>query len=188
MKLIVGLGNPDKKYFKTRHNVGFMVLDKIIKQGNESGFKMQNQFESEILTADNKGQEKIIFAKPQTYMNNSGQAVQKIMNYYKIKANDLWVICDDLNLDLGIVRVRLNGSDGGHNGLKSIIESIKTDNFVRIRFGIGKNIDKNIVAEQYVLQKFDPTEEEKLDFLIDKTAKLVVSYVINGIKEETIKI
>ncbi len=147
MILIVGLGNPGKKYKKTRHNVGYLVVDQINVKCKEQSvkqqlkiqnFKLDRKFNAEILMREFDG-EKIILAKSQTYMNNSGEVVKKIIDYYKINDKDIWMICDDINLDLGQIRVRKSGSDGGHNGLKSIIQHLGTQEFVRFRVGVGSN-------------------------------------------------
>jgi len=200
MKLIVGLGNPGKKYENTRHNVGFLVMDKIqnlIRQlaDKSQNFKLEKKFNAEIAKIQ-VGDKDAILAKPQTFMNLSGEAVQKLMQFYKIKPADIWVISDDLNLQLGQIRVRFGGSDGGHNGLKSIIEAIG-EKFWRIRVGIGSNlkfkseklkINNIIPAEKYVLENFNKEEKEIIDKVIDETADIVVRSISSDLKEETITI
>ena len=190
MKLIVGLGNPGKEYEKTRHNVGFLVVDRIKEQGisgNQiSPFRLENQFKAEITQTGGVGEDRVILAKPHTFMNLSGEAVKKIMDYYKIGTDDLWVVCDDLNLDLGTIRVRASGTDGGHNGLKSIISAVDHD-FIRFRVGIGANV--NIPSEAYVLQKFSDKDFKIIQKSIDKTAELVISSLSSGqVQENTFKI
>lgn len=188
MKLIVGLGNPGKKYEYSRHNVGFMVLDQIAKRQSLTPFRLENQYNAEITQTGGIGQERIIFAKPHTFMNLSGEAVQKIMHYYKIGSEDVWVVCDDLNLSVGTIRVRSGGDDGGHNGLNSIIGMIGKD-FTRVRVGIGSNREKNISAETYVLQTFDPSETKNINESIDKAAQVVISSLSSGMmQEQTFKI
>ena len=118
MKLIIGLGNPGSKYHQTRHNVGFMVLDQYVKKIQQT-FKFDNKFNAETLIV-NINQEKIIFLKPSTYMNLSGEAILKVMNYYDISIEDIIVFVDDINLDTGNLRLRMAGGHGGHNGLKNI--------------------------------------------------------------------
>lgn len=186
MKLIVGLGNPGKEYENTRHNVGFLILDKMqnanIKSQNDNvKFKMEKKLNAEIVKI-NIDDEEILLTKPQTFMNLSGEAVQKIVQFYKIKPEDIIVVCDDINLEIGQVRIRKGGSDGGHNGLKSIIAHLGSD-FWRIRVGVGKN---TIPAEAYVLQKFPIDEQEAILKTIDKTADLLVELISSGLKEETI--
>lgn len=189
MRLIVGLGNPGKKYQKTRHNLGFRVLDEMVKKKKLLPFRLENQFQAEITQTGGIGESRIILAKPQTYMNNSGQAVSKLLNYYKIGIDDLVVICDDLDLELGSIRLRNEGSSGGHKGLESIIQEIGDSRFARVRMGIGSNKEEGISSEKYVLQKFNPEEKKIIQKVIDKTAKIVINLIDRGeIKEETIKI
>ena len=189
MKLIVGLGNPGKEYSFTRHNVGFMVLDKIANQLSLINYRLENQFKAEITQTGGVGENRIIFAKPQTFMNNSGEAVSKILNYYKIGTDDFMVICDDLDLDLGTIRVRNEGSSGGHKGLESIINKIGDSRFLRIKIGIGSNKEKNIPSEKHVLEKFTSEEMTIIDKSVDKSAEIVLKWLKTGeIKEETVKI
>lgn len=187
MKLIVGLGNPEEKYDKTRHNVGFLVLDKFAKLQNYLPWRLEGQFHSRITQKGGIGQNRIILAKPQTYMNLSGEAIKKIMSYYKIGSEDLWVICDDIDLPLGVIRVREEGSAGGHKGLQSIIDQIKDERFVRIRVGVGSNRAINMPAEKYVLQKFNLDEQEKIEHALDQTVNLLVQFQKDKVSEQTIK-
>lgn len=193
MRLIVGLGNFGDKYEKTRHNVGFLVLDKIqatrYNDQNIMPFRLENQFKAEITQTGGIGENRVIFAKPNTYMNNSGEAVSKLMNYYKIGTDDILVISDDVDLEIGDIRVRLEGSSGGHKGLESIIQQIGDNRFVRIRVGIGSNREKGIRAEDYVLQNFSADENKIIKHAIDKTEGIVLNWIENNqIKEETITI
>ncbi len=153
MFLIVGLGNIGKEYELTRHNIGFMIIDKLCEEFNIS-------LDKENLTSYYgigyiKG-EKVILVKPKTFMNLSGNALVEIMNYYKIDLEDLVIIYDDIYLDTGKIRIRTRGSHGGHNGIKDIINKINGNKFKRIRIGIGEN--KNIDLSNYVLSRF--TDEE----------------------------
>ena len=145
MKLIVGLGNPGKEYEKTRHNVGFMAIDHYL--GNES-FKSKNNGSYYEKIINN---EKIIFLKPLTYMNNSGLAVRYFSDYFNIDINDILVIYDDMDFDVGKYKIKSSGSSAGHNGIKSIIKHLGTENFKRIRIGISKN---NVNTIDYVLGRF----------------------------------
>lgn len=191
MRLIVGLGNPGKKYEATRHNAGFMVLDNLIANSQQpiAPFRLAHQFESEKTQTGGLGEGQIIFAKPHTFMNNSGEAVKKILSYYKIGTDDLLVICDDIDLDFGTIRVRSEGSSGGHKGLESIITRIGDSRFIRIRIGIGSNHEKNIPSEDYVLQKFTLEEKLIIDKAIDKAVKIVLNWIeTNTLKEETIRV
>jgi len=154
MKLIVGLGNPGLEYEETRHNMGFKVIDKIlISQNvslNKTGLKgVYGKFSY-------KGED-VILLKPLTYMNLSGECVRQVMDYFKISIEDLLVIYDDMDTDIGSIRLRLNGNDGGHNGIKNIIQHLGTNAFKRIRIGIGK--DQFIPVINYVLGK--PRKEDK---------------------------
>lgn len=148
MRLIVGLGNPGKKYELTRHNVGFLVVDELLKKLNIS--LDQEGFKSFYTTYFYKG-EKIIICKPQTYMNLSGEAVSEIVSYYKIKHEDIVVIYDDLDLPMGKLRLRASGSSGGHNGIKNIINLLGDQNIKRIRIGISR--DDKYDVKDYVLSK-----------------------------------
>lgn len=171
MKLIVGLGNPGTKYEETRHNVGFMVLDKLAK-----GFSFDKKFNVEI-----KKEEDTIYIKPQTFMNLSGQAVSKVASYYKIKSKDIWVISDDINLPLSKLRIRKNGSAGGHNGLESIIQTLGKNDFIRFRIGIGQ--PEKITYERYVLQKFKPEEIKIIKKYVDQTKETINFALKNSITE-----
>jgi PTH1 family peptidyl-tRNA hydrolase len=157
MNLIIGLGNPGRQHENTRHNVGFMVLDKI-----SNNFKFVKKFNCEIAKLGDA-----IFAKPQTFMNLSGQAVQAIMSFYKINSEDLVVIHDDLDIELGDFKIQKNRSSAGHNGVQSIIDSIGTKDFTRIRVGI-KNEQPNIVAEKFVLGRFGKEELGVVSGVIEK--------------------
>ncbi len=166
MKLIVGLGNPGKEYEKTRHNVGFMAIDILSKLLNVE-FK-QNQFQSQIASLNFKG-EKVYLMKPQTYMNLSGEAVSSFARYYKIDTQDILILHDDLDLPVGKVRIRYQGSSGGQNGLKNIIELLGTQDIKRIRIGIGK--DPIIPTKDYVLGKIPTSQQETYNEVLDKVAK-----------------
>lgn len=150
MKMVVGLGNPGKKYQATKHNIGFITLDELAYQQKIS-FN-QSKFEADI--AEGRfNNEKVLFVKPQTYMNDSGRSVRPLMDYYNVDAADLLVIYDDLDLPVGKVRLRQKGSAGGHNGIKSIIQHIGTQDFNRIRIGIDRPFPKQTVV-QHVLSPF----------------------------------
>lgn len=169
MKLIVGLGNPGKEYEKTRHNIGFDVLELFSHRNKLSLWK--NFMNSEISTVMNNG-EKIIFAKPQTYMNNSGESIVDIAKYYKIEPEDIWVICDDLDLPVGKVRIRKKGSAGGHNGLKSIMAHLQSENFCRFRVGIGHPKNGHTVIE-HVLGRPYGEDIKKIEEAEEKVAKSI---------------
>ena len=170
MFLIVGLGNPGQEYQKTRHNVGFMVLDAL---ASTCGFSFEDNrpFKAHIAKTELHGQS-VIFAKPQTYMNLSGQAVSKIANFYKIKPQNILVICDDLSLELGTLRLRAKGSSGGQKGLENIINLIGSQEVLRLRLGIGIKPDF-IDAKNYVLGKFPKAQEELLHTAIIKAQSTI---------------
>ena len=165
MKVIVGLGNIGKEYERTRHNVGFMVLDKIAETYDFESFRPEEKFETE--TSQGKiGGEKIILVKPQTFMNASGRAVQKILNFYKLGTENLIVIHDDLDIALGDYRVAFARNSAGHKGVQSIIDSLSSKDFKRIRIGI-KLADRKIPTEKYVLGNFTKEESATIEKIID---------------------
>lgn len=173
MKIIIGLGNPGKKYQNTRHNLGFLVVDKIREKLDFSPFVYKEKFQAEISEGEVNG-ERVILVKPQTYMNKSGESVNKIVSFYKVDLKDILVILDDINLLFGKIRIRMGGSSGGHKGLQSVIDQLKNKNFLRIRVGIGNNLKKSL--EDYVLSNFNPEEMEKIFHEI-------VPFVFQKIKE-----
>ena len=170
MKLIVGLGNPGREYLNTRHNVGFMALDRLAKVYNFSFHDVGiYRRASSIING-----EKVYFIKPLTYMNNSGEAVKAVADYFKIDVSDILIIHDDLDLPVGTYKIKQKGSSGGHNGLKSIEEKLGTQEYKRIKIGISKN--KNIETVDYVLGKFTPIEREALNKALDDVIKIVNDY------------
>ena len=173
MKLIIGLGNPGNKYENTRHNAGFMAIDSFAKKYNAS-FSLDTKLQGMISSINIAGN-KAILLKPMTYMNLSGESVYKVMNYYKIDVEDIMVICDDLDSRLGRVRLRAKGSAGGHNGIKNIIENIKTSEFKRVRVGISKDKDRNVI--DYVLGKFNEEDKVIIDERIEIISCLIEDFV-----------
>jgi len=180
MNLIVGLGNPGKTYQKTRHNIGFMVLEALQKKLIASGisnWELSKKFNAEVcgLTLNN---EKIILAKPMTFMNNSGEAVQLITHFYKLTIGDLIVVHDDKDLKLGDIRVQIDRSDAGHNGVKSIIEHLKTQNFTRVRIGIAVENEKKMKdTADFVLGRFGLLERKKVEELINKSVEEILKLI-----------
>ena len=154
--LIVGLGNPGLQYESTRHNVGFMTVDLLMKQ-NEGDFN-KHKFEAVFGECD-IGKNRVLLVKPQTYMNNSGEAVAPLAKFYKIPAENIIVVSDDISLEPGKLRIRRKGSDGGHNGLKSICNYIG-DNYPRVKMGVGAKPHPDYDIKDWVLAKF-PKEDEK---------------------------
>jgi len=158
MKLVVGLGNPGEEYKNTRHNIGFEIVDNI----TEAAWKLNKKFNAEI-SEEKIGREKIIFLKPQTFMNNSGRAVAAAACFYKIKPADILVIHDDIDLPLGKIRIKKDGSSGGHRGVQSIVEALGTENFIRLKIGVAPETrPKNFDAANFVLKKFGKAEEKTL--------------------------
>ena len=155
MKLIVGLGNPGKEYEKTRHNIGFDVVDNYLNYNSIDTSMWKSKFNGLFIQIDLNGQ-KVIFLKPQSYMNLSGTVVRKFIDYFKINIDDILVISDDLDLNVGNFKLRDKGSSGGHNGLKDIEKNIGTQNYKRLRIGISNN--KNYDTKDYVLGKIGDDE------------------------------
>ena len=170
MKCIVGLGNPGKEYEKTRHNVGFMVVNALI---HELGLKVTSKYKGELAQTSSNGEPVILF-KPQTYMNASGEAVRLICDFYKIQPKDILVIYDDLDLPVGKIRLREKGSAGGHNGMKSIIQHLGTQEFPRCRIGIDKN--PLYATADYVLGRFLKQEEENITQAILKAKQAAIDF------------
>ncbi|AST05872.1 aminoacyl-tRNA hydrolase [Anoxybacillus flavithermus] len=166
VKLFVGLGNPGKEYEQTRHNVGFMVIDELAHRWGLSlnQTKFQGIFTSGVIAG-----EKVILCKPLTYMNLSGECVRPLMDYYNIDVDDLIVIYDDLDLSTGTVRLRPKGSAGGHNGMKSLIHHLKTEQFKRIRIGIDRPKNGMRVSD-YVLGRWTAEEKIQIEQAIQKAA------------------
>ena len=171
MKLIVGLGNPGKDYMGTRHNIGFYLVDNYV--GDED---WTSKFDG-LVCDKTINDKKVLFFKPQTYMNNSGIAVSKIVKYYDIDYNDILIIHDDLDLDFGTYRIKYDSSSGGHNGIKSIISYLNGQEFWRLKVGISN--DKSNVKD-YVLGKFKKNEKEVIDDTLDIYNKIIDSFINDG--------
>ncbi len=160
MKIIVGLGNPGKEYEKTRHNVGWMFLDYL---SSKYGLKIDKKKHDSYITELNIGKEKIILAKPTTYMNLSGNAVLKLKRWYKVDDSDIIVIFDDIDIEFGSIRYKKSGSGGSHNGMKNIVQLLNTENIPRIRIGIGGIKNENQDLKDFVLEKFSKEQLNKLE-------------------------
>ena len=178
MKLIVGIGNPGKKYEFTRHNAGFIILDKFA-----SDYKLTfRPSKYDFYKADGDiNSVRFFLIKPTTYVNNSGLAILDFLNDTPLAIEDILVIHDDLNIEPGKIKIKRSGSAGGHNGLESIIYHLENDQFSRIRFGIGNNFGKGEMAD-YVLEKFGKEEEESLIPGINLSMDLIRSFILNGYK------
>ncbi len=178
MKLLVGLGNPGPQYRNTRHNIGFMVLDDLARRHSVA-------FESspaEALTARVRGMaDAVLLAKPLTFMNLSGRAVQDLVRFYKIAPGDLLVICDDVALPLGKLRARASGSHGGQNGLRSVLEQLGTDEVPRLRIGVGRGDPRRDLAA-HVLSTFEPDEHDVVEAAVTRAADAAEAFVSDGIE------
>ncbi|MBK8945547.1 MAG: aminoacyl-tRNA hydrolase [Ignavibacteriae bacterium] len=176
MRFIIGIGNPGKNYVGTRHNIGFYILDNFANKFEKKFSPTKSDFwqmESNIDTFH------FLLIKPTTYVNNTGLVIKELVDNFNVTADDLLVIYDDVNLELGKIKIRKNGSDGGHNGIKSIIYHLQSDKFPRIRIGIKSEYDNQNLAD-YVLSKFSNDEiniiQEKLPFIFN----LLSEYIIKG--------
>lgn len=202
MKLLVGLGNPGEKYAHTRHNLGFLVLNEFVKKMDGGGWKIEvedrdwkveEKFKAEVLKVNDERltmNDKLILAKPLTYMNNSGLAVKLLTTYYKIQNTDLIVIHDDLDLALGKIKIRLGGAAAGHHGVESIISALGTDQFIRVRLGIGniktqlgERKKEHINAEKFVLEPFMPGEKSKLKQMLKKSTQALEILLSEGLEK-----
>ena len=176
MKLVVGFGNPENKYNFTRHNYGFLTLDFYAKIKGLN-WEQNPKFNAIWLKTSIDG-EQVIFIKPQTYYNEVGQAVQAFSHFFKIKPEDILVVCDDFNLAFGEIRYRKNGSAGGNNGLKSTISELNTSEFPRLRLGTGSDLRKKTGDTDFVLSKFTPEEKEKLPNLLREICKRIDEIIL----------
>lgn len=179
MKLIIGLGNVGGKYMFTRHNIGFMTADKIALD-NGAEFKENSKLKS-LITKIYKDGEEYMIVKPTTYMNLSGEAMRAVIDYYKIDPKDMIIVYDDLSLDLGKIRFRASGSDGGHNGIKSIIKHLGSKDFLRLKIGIGPQ--PPIPAEAFVLQNFEKESLDTLKEVLTKSTEAIFYCFENGIEK-----
>ena len=178
MFVIVGLGNPGKKYEWTRHNVGFETIDCIAEKFNINVNKLKYKA---LVGEGTIGTEKVILVKPQTYMNLSGETVMRICNYYQIPMDNLIVIYDDVDTDFAKLRIRRKGSAGTHNGMRSIISLIQKDDFPRVRIGIGRSTHMQLA--DFVLQRFSKDEMIEIKETIDRAAQAVVSIIDLGVDQ-----
>ncbi len=169
MKLIVGLGNPGKEYDKTRHNIGFMALDSYL--GNVK-FKTNDNYSLYEKIINN---EKVLFLKPLTFMNESGVAVRKVMDYYKINMEDVLIIYDDMDFEVGHFKIKKTGSSAGHNGIKSIIKHLGTEDFKRVRIGISKPDNSTI---EFVLGKFSYEDSNKINEVLKIVNNVIEDFVM----------
>jgi PTH1 family peptidyl-tRNA hydrolase len=179
VKAVVGLGNPGRRYEGTRHNLGFMVVEEVARRaGVPATGAVRHQFES-LVTETTLGGERVILAKPQTFMNLSGSAVQPLLAWHKIVPPDCLVICDDLNLPLGRLRLRANGSAGGHHGLEDIERRLGTQDYPRLRIGLG--LPQGFVVEAFVLGRFGEEELALVGPAVKQAAEAVQVWAEKGV-------
>lgn len=183
MKIIVGLGNIGEKYHNTRHNVGFLALDEFVKdlekEGTEVNWKNESKFDAVIAKVKYHGQD-LLLVKPTTFMNLSGQALQKVLAFHKVPSHEMAVVYDDIDLPLGKIRVRTEGSAGTHNGMKSLIQELGTDCFTRIRIGIesrGELAPKEQDLSSFVLSRFIPEELPLLKTALEEAITKIKSFI-----------
>jgi len=177
MWIIAGLGNPGKKYSKTKHNIGFIVIEEIARK-YEIDLKDKEKYRMGRGSIDG---EKVLLIEPLLYMNKSGIAVKDIINKFNIPLGKVIVIHDDLDMEIGKLRIRRKGSSGGHKGVESIIQSLSTKDFVRLKIGIGR--EEGTLAEDYVLSKFRKNEIPLIKSVIGRTADAVTSILVDGLEK-----
>lgn len=193
MKLIVGLGNPGDQYLGTRHNLGFLIVDHFARGMGSGGWNLEKKFTSEVIYINPVNQpptSNLILAKPQTSMNKSGLAVSKLTNYYKIDPKDMIVIHDDLDLLLGKIKIRLGGGAAGHHGVESIIEALGTDQFIRVRIGIGNSAGfggehkrTSFNAEKFVVEFFEAGERSKIKSATKQVVAAIETLLTDGLEK-----
>ncbi|PIW69971.1 MAG: aminoacyl-tRNA hydrolase [Ignavibacteriales bacterium CG_4_9_14_3_um_filter_30_11] len=179
MRIILGIGNPEQRYKNNRHNIGFMLLDYF---ADKHSLKFKASKQEYYFCKGNISGEKYTLVKPTTYVNNSGIAAKQLLDKLKTPVNELLVICDDINLDIPVFRIRVSGGDGGHNGLSSIIYHLNDNNFARLRLGIGNDFENGSMAE-YVLSDFKKDETEKLKYTFEKSIILLEEFIVGGYKQ-----
>ena len=183
--LVVGLGNPGKKYNGTRHNIGFEVLDRFAVANEFESFKENKKFKG-FITERVLGSCRVILFKPSTYMNLSGEAIRAVGDYYKIDPNNLITTYDELSLDFGTIRSRIGGQSAGHNGVKSLMQHLNTANFGRLRIGINNDLAKTKDSSDFVLAKFTKEERAKVPNIINEACTMLTEFIFsNKITEET---
>lgn len=176
MHLIIGLGNPGKKYANTRHNLGFLAIDELLEKFGASLKKHGDLYESARIEISGQ---KAVLARPLTFMNKSGEAVQYLVRRKAVPLEKMLIICDDLNLPVGKLRLRVRGSAGGHNGLTSIIEHLGSQDFTRLRIGIGRP-DNNTAWEKFVLEPFLSEEKEIIKNSLKSIPEIIETFVLNS--------
>lgn len=185
MKILVGLGNPGDKYSKVRHNLGFTVVDELAKHMNGGAWKIEDKFKAEINEAEG-----LLFVKPQTFMNSSGVSVAALVKYYKINPEDVIILHDELDLPLGKIKVRIGGAAAGHHGVESIIDALNSDQFIRVRLGIGnlrtlssERGGQSVGMEKFVLEPFMHGEKAKVKHMVKQAVGAIGIILEKGLKE-----
>jgi PTH1 family peptidyl-tRNA hydrolase len=180
--MVVGLGNPGLQYEFSRHNIGFRIIDNFA-LNIETEFKRVKSYDS-LVSRGKLMNHKLILVKPQTYMNLSGKSVSKIVSYYRISFQDLLIVYDDLNLELGQIRIRKRGSAGGHKGVESIIQYLNSEDIPRLRIGIGKpSINSNFDYVSYVLSNFNNNEKDKISEVIKLSTEAIKTVIEDGLEK-----
>ena len=186
MIIIAGLGNPGKQYESTRHNIGFIFLDQIVKNKDQfKAFKINKRFKSQI-SHGKVGKEEVLLVKPQDFYNNSGPVISSILNFYKTKADNLIIIHDDLDIAAGKIRIAYDSSAAGNNGIQSIIDTLKSKKFIRVRVGIKPETQKGD-HKNFVLGKFTVTEKKTIKPIIEKLPDLVNDLADHHLKTELLQ-
>ncbi len=178
--LIVGLGNPGAEYMKTRHNAGFLLVEQLAEQW-QSGWANERKFVARVAKSERNGK-KVLLCEPQTFMNLSGESVGALVNYYRLPLGKFLVAVDDADLPFGEIRLRKSGSSGGHHGLESIEQHLASREFARLRIGIGRKDSSRQIAN-YVLGKFDSSENELLKKVLERAANQVETWLTSGIEK-----
>lgn len=180
--MVVGLGNPGLQYEFSRHNIGFRIIDNLARE-IETEFKRVKSYDS-LVSRGKLMNHKLILVKPQTYMNLSGKSVSKIVSYYRISFQDLLIVYDDLNLELGQIRIRKRGSAGGHKGVESIIQYLNSEDIPRLRIGIGKpSINSNFDYASYVLSNFNNNEKDKISEVIQLSTEAIKTVIEDSLEK-----
>ncbi|HCL90993.1 MAG TPA: aminoacyl-tRNA hydrolase [Candidatus Atribacteria bacterium] len=182
MKIVIGLGNPGSKYEFTRHNIGFRIIDSLARDMGIEFNKVKSYYS--LISRGMINNHKVMLVKPQTFMNLSGRAVNRVVSYYKIPLQDLLIVYDDLNLELGQVRIRKKGSSGGHKGIESIMQYLNSEDIPRLRIGIGNpSVNYNFDCVSYVLSNFNNDEEDKIAEVIQLSTEAIKTIIEDGFEK-----
>ena len=180
MHVVVGLGNPGSDYAKTRHNAGFLLVEKLAAQW-KSNWASERKFLARIAKAERSGK-KVLLCEPQTFMNLSGESVSALASFYQVPLVNILVAVDDADLPFGEIRLRPGGGSGGHHGLESVTQHLGSKEYARLRIGIGRKNDARAIAG-YVLEKFDASENELLEKILDRAANQVECWLAHGLQK-----